>query len=353
MVGECGPVSDHTRRGVLSALVAGGATGLSGCTGVVDDLTDGDGGGGPALTEGSVETGSVPSYASVIPASDGPVRFTAYDLSVENGHEIATVPDDPTDPLRFDGAFGALAARAQAAFLLGLGDAGFAPEHLGLQEGSHFLGVEGVGVALLPVDLPELAADAESNDLAVRVDEADRLLFRGGDRRVFGATPETFAFAPPDPRGFDPVERVRRVLAADRGVTDRAHEVDETFRTLLSTGDTTGSVACGYAGDGDLADLPQNDADSDTAPYRLVTDGFGGARGALTHLTTANGDPPQPASATLQFPDGEVDEETLTATLGTAGEDPAFVRDGTTVRATATYSWDSLSAFESDGLGAT
>ncbi|PSQ39784.1 hypothetical protein BRD13_01865 [Halobacteriales archaeon SW_5_70_135] len=89
----------------------------------------------------------------------------------------------------------------------------------------------------------------------------------------------------------------------------------------------------------------------DASTRRRLLAGLAGA-GAVTHLTTANGDPPQPASVTVGFPDGDaVDEGALTGSLGTAASDPSFVRDDTTVRVSDTDTWADLSAYDCGGWG--
>ena len=91
----------------------------------------------------------------------------------------------------------------------------------------------------------------------------------------------------------------------------------------------------------------------DASTRRRPLAGLAGA-GAVAHLTTANGDPPQPASVTVGFPDDDaVDEGALTGSLGTAASDPSFVHDDTAVRVSDTdiHTRADLSAYDRGGWG--
>lgn len=339
---------EHTRRRLLAGVAGAGAAALGGCVGTIEGVVGGDGG---SLQEGTVETGSVPPYATLVPATGGTARLTAFEPGTDDGHTLADLPDEPTDPLRYDAASGAVAARVFGTFMLGRGDAGFSVDRLGIDGTTRVVGVDGVGVQVMPVDVDGLRADAAENDLEVVADAGDRIVFRGRQGTAFGATPDAFVAGTAE-APFDSLARVRQVVEARAGATERLVDADDGFRSLLATGDTTGSVACAYAGDGSVDSLV---AATGGLSVDFLTDGFGRATGAVAHLTTANGDPPQPATMTIEFPDAAaIDGDALTGSIGTAASDTAYVRDGTTVRVSGSYTWDDLSAFDrgDQGVGA-
>lgn len=361
----------RTRRELLGTVGAATALGLAGCAGLGglgggDDGSDGDGDGGgggdgdggggePSVESGTIDAGERPPYADLVPAGDGPTAFTAYDLTTEGDHRLGDLPEDPTDPLRFDGAVGAVAARAMATYILGLEGLGFVVERYDLDGVTHYAGVDGVGAMLLPVDVDGMADDAESNGLDLLVDADDRVAFRGPQGRVLGATADAFLLAPSpsEAGGTDLADRLVSILDARAGAAESRHEVDDEFDALLRRADTGGSVACAYAPGGSVgAFLRSGSPGSGAVPFYFLSSGFDAASGAVGHLTTKNGEPPQPASLTATFPDQEsVDTAALTGDVGTAASDRAFVRDGTTVRVSGRYSWEALSAYERDRGG--
>lgn len=338
---------ETTRRRWLAGLAGSGTIALSGCVGTIEGAL-GDGG-GDGLQDGTVERGSVPPYASLVPATDGTVHLTAYDLETDEGHTLGVLPEEPTDPLRFDGASGVVAARVYATFVLGLGGAGFSPERFDLNAAARVVTVDGVGAQVMPVNVDGLRSDAAENDLDVVVDENDHLVFRGQEGNAFGATSDVFVAGSAE-ASFDSLPRVRRVVEARTGTADRLVDTDDDFRSLLAVGDTTGSVACAYAGERSVASFAESTADGLSVDF--LTAGVEPATGAVAHLTTKNGDPPQPATMTAAFPDSEaIDADAITGSLGTAASDTAFVRDGTTVRVSGSYSWEALSAYDRGGPG--
>lgn len=340
---------ETTRRRWLAGLAGASTAALSGCVGTIEGAVGGDGGDASGLRDGTVERGAVPPYASLVPVGEGTARLTAFDLETDENHVLGALPEEPTDPLRFDAASGAVAARVVGNFLLGLGDSGFSPDRFEIGASTHLVGVDGVGAQLMPVDVDGLRSDAAENDLETRLNEGDRLVFRGRAGNAFGATPDTFVVGPAE-APFDPLSRVRRVVEARAGATERLVEADDAFRSLLATGETSGSVACAYAGDGTVESLVASTGGGLSVEF--LTSGFGTATGAVAQLTTANGDPPQPATMTIEFPDGgAIDGDALTGSLGTAAGDTASVRDGTTVRVSGTYTWDDLAAFDRGGQG--
>ena len=71
----------HSRRHVLQTLGAAAVGGLAGCTG--DGATTPTATGTPTPTP--EPTGGIPGYADFVPAGDGPVAFTMWDLDIEGG----------------------------------------------------------------------------------------------------------------------------------------------------------------------------------------------------------------------------------------------------------------------------
>jgi len=114
----------------------------------------------------------------------------------------------------------------------------------------------------------------------------------------------------------------------------------------LRAGDTIGSVACGHAPDTDVAALV---SEGSSVGVPLPTAGVESALGALFHIDLDNGEPPQPASATIRYPaDVAVDTGSLSS-LGSAARNRELTEDGRTVRVTGEYSWAALDEFDAAG----
>lgn len=361
---------DTSRRRFLALSGTTFAAGLAGCAGGgagspserQPEPTDGTGpseptetstatGDPPELRPGEVARGSLPAYASLIPASLSPTVVTAFDTAVEADHSLGAVPDSPSDPLRFDPCYGAVAARVMGSFLLGA-DPGFSTGRLGLDGLSAYVGVDGVGVGLMPVDAAGAIADASESGVTFHHRAEGQAVFTAPDDAVFGVTDEALLFAPAAASApFDPVARVQAVLAASTGDAPRRHEADETFAALLQTMPAGGTATCVYAPDTSVETAVEAPVTgSAVAGFRALTDGFGAATGAAFHLDPDNGDPAQPAVATLAYPDeATIDAGALTGSVGTAATDRTYVRSDATVQVRGRYDWGALAGFERGG----
>ncbi|MFB6082766.1 MAG: hypothetical protein ABEJ94_00805 [Halorientalis sp.] len=356
------------RRSVVQCLGLAAAGGLAGCSGSQDGSTDtpeqstgenstptGTAGAVTpdesfAVENGTISAGELPPYADLLPTiGDDALLFSAFGTETESGHEIGETPAEPTDPLRFDGLAGAVTGRVLGAFLLST-DFGFRVRRLGIDGTKRVLSVGGVGVQVLPVDFAGAMADLESADVSIRFRADDRAVFVGPEGDVFGLTADALVFASAEQRSgsFSPVERIRAIVDARTGAERAKHETDEGFARLLRHAGTGGSVAGAYAPTSDLATLVEGrTGDASPARVRFVTDGFGAATAGLFRMGLTNGDAPQQARGTLFYPTPDaIDEDALTTTVGAAATDRSYVRDGTTVRASGSYSWETLSEFE-------
>ncbi|RXK49237.1 hypothetical protein [Halorientalis pallida] len=362
---------DVARRSVLRIAGLTVAGGLAGCSGSSDsessptDQPPATDGGEPTGTEptatldaepvavedGTVSAGELPPYADLLPATEDALLFAVFGTETESGHEIGATPDEPSDPLRFDGLSGAVTGRVLAAFLLST-DFGFRVDRLGIDETERVLSVGGVGVQVFPVDFEGAMADLEDADVSMRFQADDRAVFVGPEDDVFGLTADALVFAGAEQGSgsFDPVDRIRAIVDARTGAERPKHETDDDFAQFLRHAETGGSVAGGYAPNADLETLV-GDRASDASPSRvnLVTDGFGAATAGVFRMGLHNGDAHQPARGTLFYPNRDaIDEDALTTTVGAAATNRSYVRDGTTVRVEGSYSWDALSEFETE-----
>ncbi|WP_424019145.1 hypothetical protein ACOZ4N_06640 [Halorientalis pallida] len=359
------------RRSVVRCLGLAAAGGLAGCSGSPDgspdtatdtrgdkssptetDATATSAAESVAVESGTISAGELPPYADLLPAlDDDSLVFAVFGTETESGHKIAATPDEPSDPLRFDGLAGAVTGRVLAAFLLST-DFGFRVDRLGIDETKRVLSVGGVGVQVFPVDFEGAMADLEGADVSMRFQSDDRAVFVGPEDDVFGLTADALVFAGAEQRSgsFDPVERIRAVVDARTGAERPKHETDAEFATLLRHAEDGGSVAGAYAPDADLATLiADRTSDGSQSRVNLVTDGFEAATAGVFRMGLNNGDAPQPARGTLFYPDRDaIDADALTATVGAAASNRSYVRDGSTVRVEGSYSWAALSEFETE-----
>lgn len=330
----------RSRRQLLAALGLAATGSLAGCPsekGATPTPTA-----EPTATPTPSPAESLPPYADFVPALDGePVLFTAFDLAIEPGHRITTLPSTPSDPLRYNSLVGAYVEYLTSLLTLGLRYP-FEDARLDTTDRERVLNVEGIGIQQLPVDLSGAVADAEDGDAEIQFEADDRAVIAGADGTTFGLTTGALVFPVVDD-GTDGL--VRDIVDARAGASDPRHAVDDDFDTLLRRGDTAGSLACGHAPDSDLATMLADRAE--TFSVDLPTDGFDTATGALFHIDLDNGDPPQPASGTIRYPDDEAVDTGALSSLGSAAENRALTADGRTVQFTGEYSWDALRDFES------
>lgn len=326
----------HSRRRVLEAVGLAAAGGLAGCA--EDGATTPTATGTPTATP--TEQSAIPSYADFVPDGDGPVGFTMWDLDIEPGHRISTVPEEPTDPLRYGSTLGAYVEFLTGGFMQML-TYPFDADRLDTGGRERTLNVNGVAVQELPVDLSGAIADAESGDATVQFEADDRAVIAGSTGGTFGLTEDALAF--PVVSAADATALVRDVVDTRAGAATPRHETDDSFAALLRAGDTTGSVACGYGPETDLSSVVGAES---SLGISLPAEGYEAASGAVFHIDLDNGDPPQPASGTVRYADeSSVDAESLSS-LGSAAENRELTQDGQTVRVTGEYSWESLSAFD-------
>jgi hypothetical protein len=228
-----------------------------------------------------------------------------WDLDIEGGHRISTAPEEPTDPLRYGSVAGAYVEFLTGGFMQMLSYP-FDAERLDTAERERTLNVNGIAVQELPVELSGALDDAESGE-------------------------------------FDGTQ-VRDIVDARVGAATPRHETDDGFATLLWAGETTGSIACVHAPETDISALVSEE--SSVGVPLLPTDGLESASGAVFHIDLDNGDPPQPASATIRYPEASsVDTESLPP-LGSAAQNRDLTQDGRTVLVTGEYSWAALSEFD-------
>ena len=330
----------YSRRRVLATLGLAATGGLAGCA------EDGTTPTATASPTGTPAVGaSIPAYADFVPDWDGPVGFTMWDLDIEGGHRITTVPEETTDPLRYGSLLGAYAEFLTGGYMQMLSYP-FDPGRLDTTDRARTLNVNGVAVQELPVDLAGAVADAEDESGAtIQFEADDRAIIEGDSGAVFGLTADALAI-PVLTDDADGPQLVRDILDTRTGAATPRHEAHEGFAALLRAGDTTGSVACGHAPDTDVAALV---SDGSSVGVPLPTAGVESALGALFHIDLDNGEPPQPASATIRYPADVAVETGSQSSLGSAARNRELTEDGRTVRVTGEYSWAALDEFDAAG----
>lgn len=336
-----------SRRRVLAALGLAATGSLAGCSsGDESDRT-------PTATGTPTESGGpssgLPAYADFVPPTDdGSVLFTQFDLAIEDGRQIGAPPETATDPLRYNSVTAAYVGGLLDLALLFSVDTGFGLGRLGTKQRALGIGTLGA-LAYDSVDLSGALSDVRADDsgATVRFEADDRAVVESAGGFVVGLTTDAVVFQP-EP-GVGSPDLLRSIVDARAGASQPKHAVDDGFASLLRRADTTGSVAVGYAPDSELGTLLGSRGSS--ADLARPTDGFEAATGGVFRIDLQNGEPPQPASATVTFPDsGLADAETVGASVGSAAAEQSVTADGRTVRVTGTYDWDALSEFEGNPL---
>lgn len=334
-----------SRRQLLQTLGLAAVGGLAGCstgeqTGTETTPTATGTPGGP---DGSA-TGELPPYADFVPDTTDAVLGTMFDLEVESGHRIGPPPETVEDPLRYSSMTAAyVGSLVEFSVYIGT-DFGFETRRLdtSAEQIERALAIGTVGVLELPVDLSGAIADAEDGAGTVEFEAEDRAIIDKADGTRAGLTTDAVVFTPPRVDAESP-ERIRDIIDTRAGARQPKHESDDAFASLLAGADAAGSVAFGYAPDTALEAL--SGETSSSSPVSIPTEGFGAATGAVFQIDLANGDPPQPASGVMRFPE-DAGVDSVTESLGSAATDRSLTRDGGTVRVTGEYSWDALSEFE-------
>jgi len=332
-----------SRRQLLQTLGLATVGGLAGCsTGDQEQTATPTATGTPV---GPERTGELPPYADLVPETEDVVLGTMFDLQVDSGHRVGSPPEEVRDPLRYSSMTAAYVGSLLELSVYAGTDFGFETRRLDTAGIQRALAVGTVGVLELPVDLSGAIADAEDGPGTVEFEAEDRAVIDMQDGTRAGLTTDAVVFTPPRVETDSP-ERIRDIVDARAGARQPKHEADDAFASLLTQADATGAVAFGYAPDAALETLAGETTPS--SPVSIPTEGFGVATGAVFQIDLANGDPPQPASGFMRFPedDDSLDVEAATESVGSAATDRSLTRDGGTVRVTGNYSWDALAEFE-------
>lgn len=296
-------------------------------------------------------TGTVPPYADFVPDTADAVVGTMFDLQVDSGYRVGPPPETVSDPLRYSSTMATYVGSLVELSVYTEADFGFDSRRLDTSEIQRALAVGTVGVLELPVDLSGAIADAEDGGGTVEFEAEDRAVIAKADATLAGLTTDAAVFTPPRVDAESP-ERIRDIVDTRAGARQAKHEADDAFASLLAEAEATGSLAFGYAPDDAFETLAGETSSS--SPVAIPAEGFGAATGAVFRIDLENGDPPQPASGVIRFPeDASLDLEASTESVGSAPADRSVTRDGRTVRVTGSYSWDALSEFEGrllDGL---
>lgn len=335
-----------TRRRLVRALGLAAVGGLAGCSSDDGERTAT----GTATPTGSRQSRDLPPYATFVPDTADAVLVTMSDLRVDSGHRVGSPPETVRDPLRYGSMTAAYVGSLLELSVYGTGF-GFELGRLDISGVQRALTVGTVGVLELPVDLDGAIADAKDGDGTVRFEADDRALITDADGALAGLTTDAVVFTPPRV-GTESPDRVRAIVDTRAGVRRPKHETDDAFASLLAEAGDGGSLACGYAPDGAVETLAR--ARTASTSVSIPTGDFGAATGALFRIDLDNGEPPQPATGLMRFPeDTGLDPVAATESVGSAATDRAVTRGDRTVRVTGTYDWDALAEFEGsllDGL---
>ena len=340
----------HRRRTLY--LAGAGMAALAGCSGSSDDPDESDtddteddsteessddgadGSDEIGEYEGTIETGDLPSYASLLPDNDrseyfyGAIDFeTMLAIADDSGEQGGEEPTDPliVNPLEFVlMSFGAVPFSENSV-----------PTEAELVYANDVYAISGeydresIGNTLEEAGY-ETVDTTDSYAIYTREEATD----------VVGITNEAFAF--PDPNTDDPVDAVRRLVRTAVGERDPKHLVDEEFEWLLRAGGNSG-ISTGIYTDADEFDaswLGAEQSSEETEAFESDYDAFEGAYGAHHHLVLET-DAGARAGAIVTYADEDrVDTDRLESSLGTEADSVELTRDETAVSVDAEYSGD-------------
>ncbi|WP_408958655.1 hypothetical protein [Natrinema sp. 74] len=341
-------MTDFRRRTALGMLGASMAF-LAGCSDTSDGTDDGNGtdGGDDASGSDSSLEGDLPSYASILPTTDGSSYFygaigveTMYTLLQDEGAESG---QEPTDPLVGNPVVVALLA-AFGLRLLG-SSAGF-DAYNGNNETAdgeeQFVYADGVYALVGSYDRDALAADLEDAGYTLESEgDAYAVYADDGSDEIVGVTDNVFAYSYPNgsDSSFDPVAAVERTVATAAGDRQPKHEADDDFERLLRAGKNGGIACCLYTANEQFAsETLSNDQASDSEGLQFAFGAFEGARGVHQHLGVSGGTATAQAVVTYNTAD-LVDRARLKSSLGgdADADTVAFARDGSTISVDAKY----------------
>lgn len=338
-------MTDLHRRKTLSLLGAGMAF-LAGCSDSSSDGADGGNSGDTAGDETNMidgDNGDLPSYASILPETDGSTYFygaiDAQTLQTLLQDKGATKGNEPTDPLIGNPVimavlFGRLGGNASF-------DAFKANEETPAGEGV-LIDANGVWVIKGRYDRSGLTADLESAGYTSEsVTDGYAVYSDDESGEAVGVTDEVFAVTTPNPNDdtFDPVSAVERTVATAVGDRDPKHETDEDFEWLLRASSTKGMTLCNYT-ENDAFDSSSLGSDQvDTSSLEFAFGAFEGANGVHQQLSLVDGSTTATASAVVRYADdSSVDIARLESALGTEASSVDFTQEGAAVAIEAEYS---------------
>lgn len=333
------------RRNALGLLGAGMAL-LAGCSETADDDEDSTADDEGSTPETDSSDGELPSYASILPATEESTFFYgAIDVETMGillDDQGASEGAEPTDPLVGNPVVVALLC-SFGLELLGrsAGFEAYVTNNETADGDEQFVYAEGVYVLVGSYDRDGLAADLERVGYTLET-ETDAYGVYAADEggEIVGISNEVYAYSAPNGSDseFDPVAAVERTVATAAGDREPKHDADDDFERLLRAGDTRGIGCCLYT-DADAFDSAtlSDDRASDSDNLEFAFNAFEGAYGAYQGLRVS-GDAAATARATVVYSgDDRVDEDRLESALGTEAETVAFDRDGPTVTIDAEY----------------
>ena len=341
------------RRTAL-ALLGSATAALAGCSETADDADGAD----ENADDGSAETtpdvsldDSLPSYASVLPETDGTGYFYgAIDVetmaSLLEGSD-AEGGDEPTDPLLGNPVVVALYCSYALSLLGGSPsfDAYRANAEVDDRGAETFVFADGVYAFAGAYDVDGFVSDLDAIDAyeRVRVEDGYAVYSDGETGEVVGVAADAYAISYPNENDsdFDPVTAVERTVATAAGDRAPKHETDEEFADLLRAGAADGIALGLYTSEEEFADATLESAADDADQLTFAFDAFAGAYGVHQQLSVADDDATARAIAT--YADGDrLDVEALESALGTDADaaETAVVRDGTTAVIDAEYAGD-------------
>lgn len=312
-----------------------------------------------SVESGTIDAGSVPAYASIVPDFDGPVALTAYDTKMDlpaemdspGGIDVTGEWPEPSDPLRFNGLYGYQGGRVVAAGLLAVPVGLVVSENFERMEQRdvtpQYVTLNGVGLVYGSYAFDDAVASLREEGLTEIEVGSDRAYFRTEAGAAVGLTSEVVAFDVSGDQSvsFDPLARIRDVVRTAVGERPAKVDTDDGFARLLWNAGDRNTTSVAYAPEQGL-DAYLDETTNTTFVYDAAISGFESATGAAFGADlTPDGSKPS-TTGYISYPAGDaVDENALTANLGTAATARTFVRDAELVRASGTYEWPAFEQF--------
>ena len=300
--------------------------------------------------EGSIETGELPSYASLLPDLNRTEYFYgAIDIETMDAlldEEDVQSGEEPTDPLVVNPVVVALLSSHGVAVL--------SESPAANAYGSHDETSAGEAAMVYVNGIYAIRGEYDRDGLETTLEEDGYVRRDGGDAYaiyaheetggVVGVTDEAFAFPNPDAGGseFDPEAMIRRTLETDVGQREPKHATDDAFEWLLRAGRNDGITTGIYteAEEFDAAYLGTDQSNEESGNFESEYDAFEGAYGAHQHLALADGDGAHAGAIVTYADENRVDVDLLESSLGTEADAVDLTRDETAVSVDAEYSGD-------------